>query len=256
MKVFDDEVKLLGVNRWKFKYLWLPGAVAFIILLSWQVAIMPRITDIQQFQADTEAIKLQVNDLDQKRVYLTSADENDLNQKEGLLEEALPGNKNIYFLLSVVQTIAAKYNYVVDSFSVSPGKVAADSSGAVEVVKDDALTRVPVTITLLGLNSNYLDLVDAIEHSLPLLSIDAFKMVSDSNNGTRLELTVATYFSTDKFDIKVNNLKLSDLTLSREDQTTIATLSAYHPLDVSSLMATGSGRQYSKYDRNDPFANF
>lgn len=253
MKTFDDEVKILGINKWKLKYLWLPASVGLIFFLSWSVAIMPRVTDIQQYQNDTAAVKRNVSDLNQKRNYLESADENDLAQKETLLSQALPGDKNLYYLLTVVQSIAKNYGFVVDSFAVSPGKITDSGQTATQAPKNDSLTRVPVTISLLGMREGYLDLIDAVEHSLPLLSIDSFKMVSDVAGGIRLDLTVATYFSTDKFDIKVNNLKLSDLTLGKSDLATIATLSAYHQLDVGSILATGSGKTFTHYDRSDPF---
>lgn len=254
-KIIDDEVKILGLARWKLRHLWFPMILVLVIYLSWVMAIKPRIDEVFEFQRNTESTNKKTVEINEKRNYLLSANEEDLKLKENTLSSALPVKKDVYYLLTVVQNIASQYGYSVDSFSVSPGKLETESADTKTLkVGSDVLKKIPVVITLSGLQSNFLPLVDTIESSLPILSIDAFKM-SQNSGGVKLDLTVATFFSSDKFDIKVGNLTLADLTLTKDELATLNRLSTFKvTTDINSLTASESGKNYIRYDRVDPFS--
>ena len=254
IKMVDDESKILGVEQWKLKLVWLPALVGAIFLMSINMLLMPRIDEIKQFQVDSATAKKKAADYDQKRNYLLSADEEDIKAKEGLLVQALPGRKDVYYLLTVVQNLASEYGYSVKSFSVSPGKIDnSTSKKPSSQPKNTALTRIPVIISLSGSKEQFLPLIDGIERSLPILSIGSFKMTQ--NGGViSLDLSVTTSFSSDIFDVKVANLTLADLTLTKDEVATLNTLSTFKlRSDATSLLSTESAKAFVPYNRNDPF---
>ncbi len=252
--ISGSEKKAFGIEEWKLKYLWLPVLIVVGMFVSWAVVVQPRFDDISQFRADSVKIRKNVADLDQKRNYLQSINENDLVQKDQLLSQALPNHKDVYYLLTVVQQIAQNYNYVVDSFAVSPGVVGVGTTKLTPVVsgKADPLTRIPLDISLIGARSSYLDLIDAIEHALPILSIDSFKMASTQDT-VKLDLSVTTYLSTTTLAVAVENLTLADLTLTKDDLATLNTLDGFHKLQNSGIGVSGNGQGFTNYGRIDPF---
>ena len=57
IKMVDDESKILGVEQWKLKLVWLPALVGAIFLMSINMLLMPRIDEIKQFQVDSATAK-------------------------------------------------------------------------------------------------------------------------------------------------------------------------------------------------------
>lgn len=251
------EGKIFGMEGWKVKMLWLPLIVVVGMVLGWFLVLYPRIGEVYVYNQEIKSTKVTVAELNQKINYLSSADDDELMRQEALVVEALPKNKDIYFMLTAVQNIASKYNYTVDSFMVSPGKIGAGSSTDKDLlVKTEAgvLEKVPLEVTLIGLQDDYLNLIDSLEKSLPLLSIDEFKMTTSTSN-VKLDLKVATYFSSEMLDLKVNNLTLADLTLTKDELNTIETLSGFakieNPADSSN---PDLDKKFIKYERTNPFS--
>ena len=65
---------------------------------------------------------------------------------------------------------------------------------------------------------------------------------------------MTTSFSSDIFDVKVANLTLADLTLTKDEVATLNTLSTFKlRSDATSLLSTESAKAFVPYNRNDPF---
>lgn len=255
---FSSEGKVFGIEEWKLKMLWLPSVVVIAMILGWVMVLSPRFDEIFVFRRETVSMKKTVSEMTQKINYLSSADDDNLKRQEELVVQALPKNKNIYFMLTAVQGIAQKYNYVVDSFAVSPGEIGADSANdskaATKKNEGGVLEKVPLKVVLLGPKGDHLGLIESLESSLPLLSIDKFKMTTTLAD-VRLELEVATYFSSDMLDVKIKNLTLADLTLTKEELATLETLGTFTKNDsVGNDLLQESGKAFVEYQRDNPFS--
>lgn len=237
--------KLFGVEAWIFKEFWLPAGLAGLFLLTMVGVLSSKVGEINTTLVERQTVAQQISDLNQKRNYLLTLSEDDLKKKTELLSQALPADKNVYFLLTVVDSIAQKYDFTVSNFNVSPGKVNDQSK------KDNVLSKVPVTVSLSGPSDSYLALITAIEQSLPILSIDQFKL-SQTGLLAKLDLTVSTYFSNANTEVKVKNLTLTDLSMTSAEAATITNLASYTPLLNVNIGET-SGEQFVRYDRSNPF---
>lgn len=247
------EGKIFGVESWKLRLMWLPAGIVGLIIVSWMVIISPRIEDMSVYSKEAASSKKAAEELNQKRGYLESASDEDIQKQEELLSQALPGSKNLYFMLNVMQNIAQNNEFNVDSFSVSPGEVSAkvEEKGK---VNNETLSKVPLKVILLGPKEKYLSLIESIEKALPLLSIDDFKMNQGSGGQVKMELTVATYFALEALNVKVKNLKLADLTLSKDELVTMEKLSGFTKLEDGIAGGDTEGKSFVKYERSNPFS--
>lgn len=245
--------KIFGVESWKLRLMWLPALIVGLMVISWILVISPRIEEMTVYRKEAASSKKMAEELNQKQGYLESASDEDIQKQEQLLSQALLGSKNLYFMMSVMQNIATTNEFEVDSFSVSPGEV--PSKGEVKYeVNMDSLSKVPLKVILLGPKEKYLLLIESIEKALPLLSIDDFKMNS-SGSQVKMELTVATYFALDtSLNVKVKNLKLADLTLSKDELVTMEKLAGFIKLESNVGGGDTQGKNFVKYERSNPFS--
>ena len=182
---------------------------------------------------------------------------NTLTQDLAYLNLSLLKNKDAYYLVNVVRNVVEQKGFRIDAFSITPGEVEAETEEVAEtsqtVNNKFGLTNIPVELTLLGPKSSYVDVVKALERTLPILSISNFE-VKNVGEVAQIKLEVETYFVADKFESNLDKLTLADLTLTQDEMSLVKTLSEY---DKTAGMVIDSGLiksgEFKNYDRENPF---
>ena len=109
----------------------------------------------------------------------------------------------------------------------------------------------PVSIVLVGPGDKNLELIKALESSLPILFIDKFD--SETVNGfSELDLTVSSYYVPDKSDYTSGNLTLSDLQLTDEESELLLTLGEFG--SGGGVSEDTDAAQFVEYNRYNPFS--
>jgi hypothetical protein len=99
-----------------------------------------------------------------------------------------------------------------------------------------------------------MNVVEAIETTLPILLVGKMDFKSDNSVGT-ITMTVYSYFSTDKTDIKLASLSIGDLTLTQAENDLIKNISEFNQMEGMSTDDSGliKGKEYTDYNRDNPF---
>lgn len=244
--------KILGVETVVLKQFILPLVLLIIFSLILNGVVAPKYRDIRKIIANNKKVTAETKKLTDKLNYLNSVPQDEIKNSEALLSGSMLYEKDAYFLVSVIRTIADKFGYVVSGFSISPGKIKSDPSGTVD--KKKVAKILPVTMVLLGPKASYLDLILELEKSLPILSLDKFDMKGKTTVAELNLIVSAHYFGSDASP-EVKNLTLNDLKMDKKELDVIKTLDSFTNnrdiLDVAhSQVATRSG---VRYGRDNPF---
>lgn len=239
-KIFGIETGLIT------QFLPLVGIV-LVIVSSIGLLFLPKIEAIQKNRATYLKTKKSVADMKEKYEYLASVDQDELKENFEFLQKSILPEKNAYILVGVVRKIADKHGYYLDSFSVSPGELTSEEEAP---TSKTGVSKIPLSITLLGPQENYLQLIKGIENSLPILSLDNFEMKGAAGYA-ELSLKISANYIASKDVFKVENLTLSDLTLKESEMDLIRKLRTYEDnMTTDNSFVEGD---YTKYERTDPF---
>jgi|GEM_PF-2372555 len=214
--------------------------------------ILGKIDEIGQMKKETNLLKQQTRDFDDKRKYLLSIDQNELQRKGELISQAVMGGNDKYYLVNVIRAVADKFGYQIQGFSITVGKVSKEEEKA-GVKEKDGVYEVPVTLTLLGPEEKYLELISGLESSLPVLSIKDLEMKS-GGGATELALTVASfYYRGEVTEKEIAKMSAGELAMSKKETEVIGKLEGFWQAGkVAGLLKAGEGK-FVEYDRGDPF---
>ena len=242
-KVFGIDSSLLVV------YLPVLGLV-LLLIVSFGLVFLPKWNDFQNNLALVNRFDQQKSDAQAKIQFLNSVDQSELKKNSQAISEAIMPQKNAYFLVGIVRKIADNYGFQIDSFTVNPGILSGTEPSTVTKLPS-AIAKIPVTMSLLGSSDKYLELIKGIESSLPILSIEDFKMQNDGQTA-KLDLTISSYYINSKAKVDPTKVRLSDLALTKSESTVLLTLGNYtYWGDNNSGSQTVSS--YTNYNRTDPF---
>jgi len=239
--------KILGTDS-RLVMLWLePIALGIVILFSMILVIIPKINEIPQKLASIKTIKTKTTDVNQKSKYLQTMNHEDIKNNALKLSMGLLPEKSSYLLVGVIRRLAADVNYEIDDFSLSM------VSNKNLSIKKSGLNfeKLPVTVTLMGPSENYINLVKAIERSLPIISIDSIDMRTSLGGTAIVKLTVTAYYLPEIGSVNFENLSLTDLTPNEEELKLLSKIDSYKIMAVEAI--TTSDTKYVKYERSDPF---
>ncbi len=225
-----------------------------IMLFSVNILLIPKVKDFQQMSSQYKYIDSKRKQLEQKRQYLSSIDQEELTKNSNFIANALLPEKNSYVLVEMVGKIASNYGYQINSFLVNPGEISKDSTTETVASKVNGVANIPVTLTVIGPANRYLELINGLENSLPVLSLSTFKMRTTGETST-IDLGIAAYYITDNSTFEIDKLTLADLTMSSEETSVISRLSKFTLQEDISNIESGfnTAKEYVKYERNDPF---
>ncbi len=254
--------KIFGIDSSIVKISALPIALVLGMAFSLIFVLSSKIPEIQSQMKKVDTLVSGRKQYESKKTYLMNVDQESIAKDGEYLEMAMLQNKDAYLLVNVIRNVIAKFDYSIDSFSISPGQVAADEAVVATTTKstkkkvsakDNDLVRIPVNLVMVGPRDKYMDVVEALETTLPILSIGKMDFKSDYTVGT-ISMTVTSYFSTDKTDIKIASLTINDLTLSAEESELIKNISQYSKIDNAGGAGLIDSQGFNDYNRNNPFS--
>jgi len=243
-KIFGIETGLLTV------FVPLLGVI-LLVIMSINLVILPRIGDYSQMVGQLDSLKLQREQMVQKRNYLLSIDQNELKKNADFIVNALLPQRNSYMLVGMVGQIADNYGYQIDSFLINPGEVAKKDNKPLV----NGVANIPISLTIVGPANRYLDFVKGLEASLPVLSLDSFKIQSGGGSA-KMDLTISAYYIDTNTAVEVTKLTLADLTLTKDESDLITRLNQFTVLGNAGSLESGfnTSKTYVKYNRTNPFS--
>lgn len=243
--------KIFGIERALIKLFLKPILVVVLFLISFGLVIFPKIDEIRNSISVISDVNSQIKMTNQKKSYLASVDLEQLNQEAEILDKAVLKEKKSYLLVGVVREIADNFGFRVKSFLVNPGEIKDGLSETLKVATKEMATRMPVSVVLVGPSDKNLDLIKALENSLPILFIDKFD--SKSLNGiSELEMTISSYYIPNKSDYVSGNLTLKDLQLTKEESDLLSTISKFGT--TGGVSEKNGPTQFIDYNRVNPFS--
>lgn len=244
--------KIFGVEKSLLKLFLVPLTIVVLFLVSLGLVIIPKIDDIKTNIKTISDVDSQIKLTNEKKSYLASVDLEQLNQEAGILDKAVLKEKKSYLLVGVVRKIADNFGFQIKSFLVNPGEVKSGSLETLKVLDKETAVRMPVSVILIGPSDKNLELIKALENSLPILFIDKFD--SRSSGGiSELELTVSSYYVPSKNDYTSGNLSLKDLQLTTEESELLSTISKFGTVEGGVSQETGN-KEFVEYNRYNPFS--
>ena len=250
MSKIEVSDKIFGMDR-RIIYLWLePLALFLMIFMSTFMIIVPKINEGLAKLNENKSVLKKTADVNEKINYLQTIDQEGIKKDAQKLASGLLPEKSSYLLLKVIQNTAQKLNYNIDDFSISMGDVKEETA---ENIKATSFDKILIQVNLIGPGENYLALAKALERSLPIMSINKYEMSSKSGEVTTIKLEVYAYYMKEVTNFKLENISLSDLTLSQAEADLLSTISEYTELDVKSIEGVGGSGAFVKYERVDPF---
>ncbi len=254
---FKMPEKIFGISSSLIRLFFLPLGILVAFLISLGLIILPKFESISNLNRSIKTTKSQIKSVEEKRAYLVSVDLDELTKNESYLSSAVLQEKNSYLLVGVIRSIADKYGFQVKSFSINPIKIkeGESSTNSLKVATKDVATKMPINVILSGPESKSLELVKAMENSLPILFIDNFD-ISTRFGVSDLELTISSYYVPDKTDLISGNLTLTDLKPTKEEIDLLNQISQFERNDslIKSLNdQTSEDKSFVKYQRENPF---
>ena len=243
--------KIFGIDSTLIKLFIQPIGVILFLVVLFNLAVFPKISDIGRIKSETSKINKDKQVIVDKIKYINSISQEELNKNASLLEGAMLYEKDSYYLVSVVRRIADKYNFIVEGFSLSPGKITKDDQAVAEVKGNK---RVPVVLNLVGPKSSYLEFLLGLEKSLPILSISKMDM-KGRGEVAEMDLEIGAYYIDNESNPEVKQLSLNDLQLDKTELEMLGNLSKFD----NNRSALGSEQQKIAtrsgviYGRENPF---
>lgn len=244
--------KLFGLEKSLLKLFLVPFLVLFLFLVSLGLVILPKIGDIKNNFRTIDNLNKQIKLTNEKKNYLMTVDIEQLNQQAEILNKAVLREKKSYLLVGVIRKIADNFGFQIKSFLVNPGEIKDLPTKTLKVSNKETATRMPVNVTLIGPSDRNLDLIKALESSLPILFIDKFDSKTLSGI-SELEMTISSYYVPEKNDYISGNLTIKDLQLTMEESELLSTVSKFNAMDDGMNYDNGTS-QFVEYSRVNPFS--
>jgi hypothetical protein len=246
-KIFglESDLLLLFVN---------PLLLILGILFLYNLFLKPQLAVIGDNFAEIKKTETLVISTRAKRDYLLSISEEELEKNVDLVKNAVLGQKDSYYLVGLVRNIANKHAFRVESFSINPGKIDDDDDDDDDSKLTEAV-QLPVTLTLVGVKDKYLDLIQAMESSLPVLTFKKFDM-KGIGSIVELKLVITAYYIPDQKEATISNLSLSDVKLVGNELEMLRTISEFTKTESGGrLTKSETETQYrqGEYLRTNPF---
>jgi len=239
--------KIFGIDK-SLLILFLPPISLFIIFfISLRLVLIPKANEIGTVNQEISKINTNTDKINGQIKYLTSVNQEELQNNAQYLDNAVLRNKKSYLLVGIIRQVANKFDYQVESFSLAPGEIKKEESSKTSL---ENMIKMPVSLVLSGPKNKSLDLILALEKTLPILFIDKYETTTNGDY-SKLDLTVYSYYVSDEVNVDTNNIALSDLTLSKEESALVEKISTFTKIEENSDIGTS---EFQKYERENPFS--
>lgn len=238
--------KLFGLESALLILFLQPLLLVGLFFLSLKYIIIPRVDEITQVKSEINKTLLSTNKLNDQVAFLASVDQEELKKNTEYLDSAVLRDKKSYLLVEIIRKVADKYDYSIEGFSLTPGEIKEEE----ERVSLKNMIKMPVSLVLYGPEEKTLELLLALEKTLPILFIDSYK-TANIKNTTKLDLTVSSYYLPESSDANTNIISLNDLILSKEESALVEKISDFIKIDLG--QDNTQETEFKKYDRKNPF---
>lgn len=241
--------KILGLD-WNTVRPFMGSLVVVILFVSSLIIILiPRFGKLSEVIGETGSLNQKTKDTNEKYNYLRAVDVEDLRKNADLIGKALPVDKNLYFLIKVMQKVGEENGFLLDQFSFSPGEVKDIGPGKSGVT--NSISQVPISVVVVGERDKYVQYLQAIERALPLMSIGSFQ-ITGTGLIANIKMTVVINFSSLAKLPETSKISLADLKLSDPEKQLLGQLKDYKSVDLSTS-GDGTTQAFVDYQREDPF---
>lgn len=240
--------KLFGKDTLILTIWMVPVLIIIIFLIIFVVAVMPRINSIKSVYGQAKKVIVETKTVNDKRIYLSTLDQEELKSKSLLVENGVLSEKNSYLLIKIISKVVADFGFTVGDFSVSLG----DLKSIDKAVAKFDYQKVPVEVAVSGPKANFLPMVAAIENSLPVLSIDNFNMTSTGDVAT-IKISVSAYYLPDWNQAKLESLSIADLTPNKDESDILTKIGGYKYYGASEAEIGRQKENFVPSNRVDPF---
>jgi Tfp pilus assembly protein PilO len=242
---------IFGIESSLIKIFIFPILLIIAFFMSLNLVIMPKIEEVKEVDKKTQKIKTEIGTVTEKKKYLLSIDKEELKKNASNMESALLKDKQSYYLVGVVSSIASKYGFQVKSFSISPGEL--KSEDVVKIADKDVLNKAPVDLSLLGPKEKHIELLLALEKNLPIITINNMDIKS-SGNVSELKINISSYYMTNLSSSNISSLTLNDLSLKKDELDLLNRLSEFEKSKIETEPKNeNSEKEFTKYERSNPF---
>lgn len=142
----------------------------FVFLVLASRVLLPQIEDVFENRALLLENSQRVTDLDKKIKVLESLDKAATEQKLQRLNLALPAQKDVGMMLSVIEQVALRSNVSLGTFSLSVGSLEATASNAVKNPKI-GVPSLEVKLSLRGGIDDISRFISQLRHILPVMQV-------------------------------------------------------------------------------------
>jgi hypothetical protein len=242
--------KIFGLEK-TLILLFLPSlGLILLFLVSLNLVLRPKMVEIGEIGIKIDEIKINTNNINEQNRYLASIDEEELKKNADYLDNAVLRDKKSYLLVGVIRKLASRFNYQLESFSLTPGELKEDDE-EIKISSSQDIVKMPVSLLMIGPKEKSLDLISALEKTLPILFIDKFE-TKISGNLSQLDLVVSSYYIKDTIDIETEKIGLNDLILSKEESDLIKRISVFTKIEND--QRGNEAFEFQQYQRENPFS--
>jgi hypothetical protein len=247
---FNLSDKVFGIDK-SLLMLFLPSLgliILFFIILN--LVLMPKINEIGLIKDKINEVKANTNKIKAQNKYLMSIDQEELKKDAEYLDNAVLKDKKSYLLVEIIRGVADNFGYQVESFNLTPGELKEEDS-SIKISSSNDTIKMPVNLMMVGPKDKTLELISALEKTLPILFIDKFE-TKNLGQSAQLNLTVSSYYINDKSNIETENITLDDLILSKEESDLIIRISSFNK--IQNNQAENGISKFKQYNRENPFS--
>lgn len=250
--LFKSE-KIFGLDPRLLAFFWPVLIELGVLFLSMNLVILPKIEEIKELKQRKISKDAEIQAINDKKSYLSSIDEEELDQKIMIMNRSVLPTKDAYYLVNMVRKIVAEYGYEVVSFSIKPGKIEAKTQK--ETDKPATAGRIEVTMMMAGPGDKYVDLLSRLEGGFPIMSIENLEMSGLGGANTQMAMNLVAFHQSEIPKKDLTKLNIVDLKLSKEETELFDKISGYQVLaEMGFKSLTGETRPFLEYQREDPFS--
>lgn len=159
--------------------------------------LTPKISELLLTKNKISEQEERIKVLSEKLLTLSSLSEVELSNSASLLIDTIPAQKDFYGLLIKIKSIFQLENIQILSYSLNPGLLASESAKKTKVEKENTMQ---VLVSFSATFENVEKLIDRLENSLPLTTIDSLSMKAETASesaglGLPTKMVISGYYS-------------------------------------------------------------
>lgn len=236
----------------KFKLFAIPCLTIIAVILLSVKFFIPGLLQIQEILTKVKQSNEQLTLLEKKVSKLTALENSPLKTDYEQLEQVLPSEKNIPFILSSLDSLEKQTNLTIDSFSLKPGLLDKDSTKSANKTKTGVSEKLDFTLSLSGTDEQLNEFIRQLLTSVPLFNINNANYVKIGSQ-YKATFNVSTYFQNYPVSLGKIETPLTELTASQKS--TWEKVKNYKTLPLFEQISSGleSSASASQGDNNSIF---